>query len=110
MANTKVLTKLEERKAKLTKWLESYHSDDFADSEKLNNIKCYLEELKGLINSVSIIDTPIYIVTKSTLDTKSKKADFAIVDDEGYFFQLTLVQSFPYNDVYLLYLAPLNSL
>lgn len=110
MKNKKVVAKLEERKAKLEEWIKNYHSDDPLDSEKFNNIKCYLSELEGLISSASIIDTEIYLVTKSTLESKSKKADFAIVDDEGYFFQLVLVQNFPYNDIYLLYLAPLNSL
>ena len=110
MANKTVVAKLEERKAKLVKWIENHRNDDSVESEKFNNIKCYLAELEGLISSASIIDTEIYLVTKSTLESKSKKADFAIVDDEGYFFQLVLVQSFPYDDIYLLYLAPINSL
>ena len=83
MKNQKVVAKLTERKAKLVKWIEAHQSDDSVEISTINNVKCYLAELEELIASASIIDTQIYLVTKSTLETKSKKADFAIVDDEG---------------------------
>lgn len=110
MKNKQVIEKLQNRKASLEKWLKTRHNDEFSEDEKSLNATNYLIEISDLISSVELINKEIYIVTSPTMEQKSKKADFSTVEEEGYFFKLVLIQTFPYEDIYLLCLTPLSAL
>lgn len=86
---------------------------DPTDSQRIrmDNARLYKEELTYLIKSISYIDTtPIHIVPKATLEKKSAQADFASIEEDGYFYQLVLLQTYPFGKVYLLYVEPISEL
>ena len=67
--------------------------------------------MEYLIKSIGYIEnTPIHIVPKSILKKKSAQADFASVEEDGYYFQLIRLSTYPFGEAYLLYVAPLSEL
>lgn len=52
----------------------------------------------------------IRLVPLETIDKQIEKADFATIEFEGEYCKLVLVQNFPYDDLWLLYTAPIKSI
>ena len=85
--------------------------DAGAQPDRSENLRLYKDEMEYLINSLEYIqDTPIHIVPQPTLKKKSAQADFASIEEDGYYFQLVLLRTYPFGKAYLLYVAPLSEL
>ena len=110
MKTSQAIAKLEAKRAQLEKRLAGRSSNNpDCISTEVSELEGYLEEITLLISSVSYIEKEIYIVPLTTLETKAKKADFASIEEEGYNFRLVLIQNYPYDDIYMIYLKPLTS-
>ena len=59
---------------------------------------------------LDIGDLNVQLVTEETLQKQAEKADIAIVDYDGRFCKLILIKNYPYNDLWLLYVAPVDSI
>ena len=106
MKVSEVTKKLETYSSKVTKRIQQE-----SKIKAIDNLRLYAEEMGYLIKSIGYIEhTPIYIVPKSILKKKSAQADFASVEEDGYYFQLIRLSTYPFGEAYLLYVAPLSEL
>lgn len=103
MKTKDAITKLQARKAKLEEILKTCNKH----SSREEKIQSYISEINELIALVGLIKKDIYIVKEERLNVSIQKADFASLEDEGNFFTLTLIQNYPYQDIYMLCLTPL---
>ena len=82
-----------------------------AHERRVSNAKIFLDEL-DVISTVLAdgLNFDVYLVPRATLDKQVEKADFATVDFDGMFCKLYLIQNYPYGDVWLLYVAPVEDI
>lgn len=73
------------------------------------NSKLFLSELREIRE---LIDVPVdlVLVTHSTFTKQIEKADFSSMEYDGIYCKLASIQNFPYDDIYLLYVASVNSI
>ena len=110
---TEIIKKLKDRLAKVTEIANSDVSstEDNTRRATVENALLYKSEMEYLIASIEYIEkVPIFIVTKSTLNKKSAQADFASVEEDGFFYQLVLLRSYPFQKVFLLWVASVSEL
>lgn len=109
----KIANQLDSKKLRLERVLRSQYPLDpsltEAHERKLENAKIFLKELAD-ISYVVNLDLNIRLVSKSTLDKQVEKADFATVDFDGQFCKLIIIQNYPYDDLWLLWVAPVESI
>lgn len=115
MKVSEVIKKLNDRCSKVEAIINRESQTVSANAEshelRIDNLRLYAEEMGYLIKSIGYIEnTPIHIVPKSILKKKSAQADFASVEEDGYYFQLIRLSTYPFGEAYLLYVAPLSEL
>lgn len=114
MKNTESLRKqLESKKNRLNEVLNTQFPKNpylwGCHYRKLENAPIFIEELTDIICFLEI-EPNIKLVTLPTLKKQCEKADFASVEFDGEFCKLVLIQNFPYDDLWLLYVAPVESI
>ena len=114
MNNVELIKKLEERKSKLAQIEYSSCPIDpkleEAHIRKIDNARRYRQELEGLLPFIGLTTKEIFIVSTTTFEKRVDKADYATIEDEGFFFRLALINNFPADDFLILWLTPLSSL
>ncbi|MCI9178339.1 MAG: hypothetical protein HFJ28_07370 [Clostridia bacterium] len=113
MNAAETIKKLKDRLAKAAEIASSDVSStaDNARRATVENAQLYKSEMEYLISSIEYIEkVPIFIVAKPTLNKKSAQADFASVEEDGFFYQLVLLRSYPFQKVFLLWVASVSEL
>lgn len=111
----KIIRHLDSKRRRLESILapgKNYNSDSkyaSAHERRQANARAFLEELRD-ISLLDIGDLNVQLVTEETLQKQAEKADFAIVDYDGRFCKLILIKNYPYDDLWLLYVAPVDSI
>ena len=80
-----------------------------AHERKIAHAELFLSELTE-VTEFWDAETNLHLVPLSMLETQTAKADFASVEFEGKFCKLILVQNYPYGDLWLLYVASVESI
>jgi len=114
MKNTeKIIAQLDSKKLRLKKALDAGYPIDpalvEAHERRMSNAEIFLEELDALSYLLNL-DMNIQLVYLSTLEKQAEKADFASIDFDGQFCKLFLIQNYPYDSMWLLYVAPVESI
>ena len=110
-----IVKALKERKEKLERIANRDYPIDpnleKAHILRVNNAVDYINELDSLISFMSLpTSTNIQIVPINIFEKMLEKADYATIEDEGLYFRLAHVTSFPHEEFTLLYLFPLSSI
>ena len=114
MKNAEKITKqLESKKLRLENALRTAYPIDPSLSEaherRLENAKAFLAELAD-VSYLLNLNLNIQLVSLPTLQKQIEKADFATLDFDGQFCKLVVIQNYPYDDMWLLYVAPVESI
>lgn len=113
MKNTEIRKQLEHKRNRLNKVLNSrFPKNPYmcgCHYRKLENASIFIEELTDIICFLKA-EVDIKLVTLPTFKKQCEKADFASVEFDGEFCKLVLIQNFPYDDLWLLYVAPVESI
>ena len=110
-----IVTALKERREKLLKVANSEYPIDpkhrKAHSDRVFAASEYIKEIDSLIPTLSVTAADnIYIVPINIFEKKLERADYATIEDEGFYFRMAHVTNFPSEEFTLLYLAPLSSI
>ena len=109
----KVVKQLNSKKARLQKIINSQDPKNLAlyDAHIGRQIDAshFLSELEE-VSAFFDNKMDVRLVSVSTLNKQVVKADFATIEFDGEYCKLALVQNFPYNDLWLLYVAPVESI
>lgn len=118
MPKTKIeiLETLDKKKNALQKLLPTRNSKDPAlferDCQKKAYIEDYLSELEEIVTIISSLEenSSFSIVSQSTFETQSKKADFCNIEFDGFYcrFEELLYYAFSNKKIYCIYLYPVS--
>ena len=106
---------LDSKKARLEKVLSTtapvVESEELQDAHERRqaNAEVFLDELTEVRTVLSFANN-VLLVNFETLDRLSKKADFCNIEFDGEFCKLVIVQNFPYDDLWLLYVAAVEKI
>lgn len=105
----KIVTQLDSKERRIKKEMERLKvlSPSSRRLERIENAENFLSELSEVR---IILGEDVQLVTKKALTKLSNKADCASVEFDGEFCKLILVQTYPYRDAWLLYVAPVESI
>ena len=109
----KILKQFASKKERLQKVLASQNPINpnlySAHERKLTNANFFLSELTEAENLL-LSSGDIRLVTLSTLEKQIEKADFSSMEFDGEFCKIALIENYPYDSLWLLWIAPVESI
>ncbi len=112
-SDKKILKQLEAKKSRLEHIANSdYPLDPLlekAHERRVENAKSFLDELEEVLTIVEV-GLNIKLVPRPTFDKQVKRADFATLEFDGEYCKIALIQNYPYDNLWLIFTAPLESL
>lgn len=112
-SDKKILNQLEAKKSRL----ENIANSDYPVDPSLNksherrvqNAKAFLDELEEVLTLVDV-GLNIKLVPRPTFEKQVERADFATLEFEGEYCKVALIQNYPYDNLWLIHTAPVESI
>ena len=109
----KITKQLEAKEARLKRILQSEYPTDPAKKDahirKIINAERFLDELSEA-KAVVGCGVNLKLVPRPTFEKQVDKADFATMEFDGEFCKVAIILNYPYDNLWLIYVAPVESI